>query len=68
MLRSIFFLTAISLVGTAAVGEQAPNFVFCCQPGNDLYRVLGGEKSGYPRFTTAAEAVQAAVEGAGVLI
>ena len=47
---------------------QAADFVFCCQPGNDLYRALGGEKSGCPRLATPAAAVQAAADGAGVLI
>jgi hypothetical protein len=68
MLRALSLLIGISLIGTAAAGEQAPKFYFFCQPENDLYRVLGGEKSGFPRFATAAEAVQAAIEGAGVLI
>jgi drug/metabolite transporter (DMT)-like permease len=55
--------------GVAKVAEQEPaGLVFCCQAGNDLYRAIGGEKSGCPRFATPAEAVRTATNGAGVLI
>ena len=52
-------------VGAAASTSQ---LVFCCQEGNDLYRVVlaGGQK--LPRFDTPAAAVEAASDGAGVLI
>jgi drug/metabolite transporter (DMT)-like permease len=53
----------------AKIAEEKPaGLVFCCQAGNDLYRAIGGEKIGSPRFATPVEAVQAAAEGAGVLL
>ncbi len=66
MFRTILSI-AVLVVSTTAEAQPA-NFVFCCQPGSDLYRAIGGQQRGYPRFATPAEAVRAATEGAGVLI
>jgi hypothetical protein len=68
VLRMLCPVFALLLLNAVAVGQQTANLVFCCGADNDLYRVLGGEKSGYRRLATASEAVQAAGEGAGVLI
>jgi hypothetical protein len=61
-------LLTVPLLPTALRADERPRFVFCCQPENDLYRVLGGEKSGFPRLATPSDAVQAAGEGDGVLL
>jgi len=66
MLRTLF-LAALFVSGAAADAQTAP-VVFCCHAENDLYHAIGGEKSGYSRFATPAAAVQAAADGAGVLI
>jgi hypothetical protein len=41
--------------------------VFCCQPDNDLYRVLEHTGHDAPRYASLQEALQAAPRGAGVL-
>jgi hypothetical protein len=53
---------------TPAGAEKSPNLVFCCQKGNDLYRAVGGETNGFPRFDSPNRAVEAAGEGDGVLL
>ena len=45
-----------------------PCWSFACQEQNDLYQAIRNGGTECPRFATAAEAVQAAAEGAGVLI
>ena len=52
----------------AAVDKKVLNLVFCCRADNDLYRVMTADGKQYPRFDTAAQAIQGASEGAGVLI
>jgi len=50
-------------------GQPKPHFVFSCQPNNDLYVALReSSQVPMPRCGGAAEAVEAAPPGAGVLI
>jgi len=44
------------------------SLVFSCSPGNDLYAAVCRSAGGAPRFDTAAEAVENAAPGSGVLI
>ncbi len=63
--------TAFSSPAASAgdAGDAArPGLVFCCTAENDLYRVITAGGREYPRSDSAAEAVRAAAEGAGVLI
>jgi len=63
---------AALLVGirSVAAGETAlaPNLIFSCRADNDLFRVLKESGVDCPRCDAPSEAVQAAPEGAGVLI
>ena len=53
----------------AFAAEPAPlNLVFACAADNDLYRVMTAGGTAYPRQASASQAVQAAPDGAGVLI
>lgn len=53
-----------------AVGAEGKslNLVFSCKPDNDLYTVLSKPGSKCPRYDTAAEAVEHAAPGSGVLM
>lgn len=64
------FSSPAAFAGDAGdAGEAArPGLVFCCTAENDLYRVITAGGREYPRSDSAAEAVRAAAEGAGVLI
>ena len=66
----LLILPLILLLCCPAVSaEPAPlNLVFACAADNDLYRVMTAEGTAYPRLASASQAVQAAPEGAGVLI
>ncbi len=56
-------------IAAAPAAEPAqPKLVFCCTADNDLYRVMTADGTVYPRLASAAEAVQAAPQGAGVLV
>ena len=57
---------ATSAFGQANAGPL--RLVFCCRADNDLYRVMASGGEPYPRCDTAADAIHAATEGAGVLI
>src|SRR4029079_11597382 len=58
----------VPLVFLANFVSAAPRVVLCCSERNDLYVALGGVKSGIPRFEGAAQAVERAPEGTGVLV
>ena len=59
----------VFLAAAALSAEPAPlNLVFACAVDNDLYRVMTAEGTAYPRLASASQAVQAAPDGAGVLI
>jgi hypothetical protein len=64
LLLGAAFLTSAS-AGTASQHEPAP-LTFCCSAQNDLYGALG--KARYPRFQTAAAAIQQAAPGSAVLV
>jgi hypothetical protein len=68
----IVFLTAVlialQLSSSAAAGEKSPQFFFSCRVDNDLYQVLADGGVKYARYDGPAAAVEAATEGAGVLI
>ncbi|MHC4181235.1 MAG: hypothetical protein ACYSWU_27370, partial [Planctomycetota bacterium] len=67
-------LAAVSAVATAAASEAQAgdggraDLVFCCAAENDLYRVMTGDGTRFPRYSSAKEAVDAAEEGAGLLV
>jgi len=58
------FLSSAS-AGAASQHKPAP-LTFSCSAQNDLYAALG--KAHYPRFPTAATAIQHAAPGSGVLV
>jgi hypothetical protein len=58
-------LLSSASAGAASQHEPAP-LTFCCSAQNDLYAALG--KAHYPRFSTAAAAIQHATPGTGVLV
>jgi len=75
MSTSIVMLSIVALVffsapRHAALGAEdgRRHLVFACCPKNDLYRAMDRTGSSYPRHGSAAEAIQSAPEGAGVLI
>ncbi len=73
MAAKIFSLTSAILVlafcmQSAAEVSTVPRVVFCCAPDNDLFVVVKAAGGTYPRFANVDEAVNAAPEGAGVLI
>ena len=45
---------------SAHVDKKVLNLVFCCRADNDLYRVMAADGKQYPRFDTAAQAIQGA--------
>jgi hypothetical protein len=57
----------ISMTTSQAADDRA-NLVFCCDAENDLYRALAGNGSGFPRHDAARAALDAAEQGASVLI
>ncbi len=66
---SVCTIAALMLPRTVnAEPTGAAKVVFCCQPQNDLYRVLAATLRNLPRFDTPAEAIGRATEGSGVLI
>ena len=52
----------------AASHNAGGNLVFACREDNDLYQVITANSAKYPRFDTAAKAIESAQEGCGVLI
>ena len=66
-----FMLGFMALAGTCAAAEteSAPARLFLsCRADNDLYRVLTENRISCGRFDTPVQAVQSAVDGAGVLL
>ncbi|MBN1420679.1 MAG: discoidin domain-containing protein [Planctomycetes bacterium] len=61
-------LIAAALLGSAAPADGEPAFVLACPEGNDLHRVLAANGARILRCDRAAEAVERAPAGAGVLI
>lgn len=61
-------LACLGLTATAPAAEPASGLVLSAAADNDLYRVLTASDSQCSRYGTAAEAVQHAPQGAGVLI
>ena len=57
-------MLAVELTQAAS---SKPDLVFACSADNDLYQVVT-TATAFPRFATAAEAVEVAHRGAGVLI
>jgi hypothetical protein len=51
-----------------ACAVESPRLCFACRADNDLYQALSAGKNAYPRFASAAEAVQKAPRGTGVLL
>lgn len=66
----VSFLAIASCSPRASADEQpgGSGLVFSCAAENDLFRVLAADGATHRRFSTAAEAIRAAGEGAGVLI
>ncbi len=65
LVRTICLLAVLML--TCNAEAERLNLTFCCSPDNDLYSILS--KSGpYPRYDTAADAVERAKPGSAVLI
>lgn len=65
-------MTVVSVL-SPAMTAQAPvgahlKLVFCCAAYNDLYRVMTADRTRFPRYGSAKKAIEAAPEGAGVLI
>lgn len=60
-------LSSVLLAGTVCRAE-APRLVFRCAANNDLFRVMTTGSVAYPRYDTTAQAIEAAPEGAGVLL
>lgn len=56
------------LLAAAPAVAARPELVFACEPGNDLHQALAAGGHEFRRWDTAAGAVAAAPEGAGVLI
>lgn len=78
-MESLAHVIAISLVAVAALGCSAAAqvsqgkdargpLVFACDAGNDLYQVVTQNLGKFPRYDTAAQAVEAARDGDGLLI
>ena len=68
VLFSFLLLTTPSVKGKDPSASK-PHLVFSCQANNDLYMTLQQtSKVSVPRYASAAEAVEAAPPGAGVLI
>jgi len=71
---AVILLTMAATVASAAATRTAsaagdrPNLVFSCDAENDLYRVMTAGATSFSRYGSAREAVEAAAEGAGVLI
>jgi hypothetical protein len=63
-------LVGCLILVAVAVDARADHLklVFACTADNDLYRTLNSAETPYPRYSSAAEAVRAAPEGAGVLV
>jgi len=65
----VFAVSALlSTATTVRAADERPNLVFSCAAENDLYQVMTGDGKNYPRHASAKEAIDAAGEGAGVLI
>jgi hypothetical protein len=56
------------LLSAAALHAAAPAFVLSCRPDNDLCQALASNQVAALRCDTPAQAVEAAAEGAGVLL
>ncbi|MFT5469246.1 MAG: hypothetical protein ACI8UO_004363, partial [Verrucomicrobiales bacterium] len=67
--RTMVMALAGLLPAVLTQAADKPDFVFVCSADNDLYRVVTeSAETAFPRFATAAEAVEAASREAGVLI
>ncbi|MGB0578645.1 MAG: hypothetical protein ACPGVU_02985 [Limisphaerales bacterium] len=56
-------------VSTNATNSRlSKNLVFACSADNDLYRAIPAGDTSFPRHETAAEAIEAAPDGGGVLV
>lgn len=62
-----FLLAALASLSCVLATSAAP-LVFSCSPDNDLFRVASKNGMALKRFDTPAAAVEAAGEGAGVLL
>ena len=58
----------LCVVAVAEAAGDSLNLVFCCRADNDLYKVLSAGGGDYARYDSAAEAIERAGDGAGVLL
>jgi hypothetical protein len=66
--RLIVLSSLLVLPTVPAVAGSRVKLVFACDDGNDVYRSLRTQGTVYPRFSSAAGAVAAAPQDAGVLV
>ena len=68
----VFWIAAaaavLSSMATSRGADDRVKLVFCCDAENDLYRVMTGDGMSFQRHDSAPAAIDAAREGAGVLI
>ena len=71
MKKNIFAGILLIFVGISLVGcgnERNDKLIFVCSEDNDLYNAVVDSKERYQRFSSAIEAIDAAKEGAGILV
>jgi hypothetical protein len=64
LIAGVLIFSALRLVAQPA----SPQLIFSCAADNDLYQAISARGASYPRHTSSTRAVQAAPNGAGVLI
>ncbi len=72
-LSHIFLLLIVTMCLLSPTGYTAesnsPSYVFCCEPGNDLFHLLAENTQGtFRRADTIEQALDIAPEGAGILL
>ena len=65
---SKIFLIIISVLLLSYNNQRSSNLIFVCDESNDLYNAVNDSENTYQRFSSADKAVNAAKEGAGILV